>query len=202
MAARRSLPSPGSRHLGSLVSAYVDRSMPPELLRACDRHLVACAMCRAAADGERRLLSSLRGALTPGVPSSLEASLLGLCRTGTVAVGPAPLGLVGRDAPPMHRSPARAAMLAGLAVGASAAAAWGIAVVGPPVTPPATTAHLGVTPVVARTPVASTTGIPGAVTVVDTLPLRPPAPATTPTGGAVRVPIRGNPLRWAESHHD
>jgi hypothetical protein len=176
--------------------------MPPELLRACDRHLVACAMCRAAADAERRLLSSLRGALTPGVPSSLEASLLGLCRTGAVAVGPAPLGLVGRGAPPMHRSPVRAAMLAGLAVGASAAAAWGIAVVGPPVTSPATTAHLGVTPVAASTPVASTTGIPYAVAVVDTLPRRPPAPATTPTGAALRVPIRGNTLRWAESPHD
>jgi len=133
--------SPG--HLGDLVSAYVDRTLPSDLQRRLDRHLVTCRVCAAAADAERRLLTSLRGARTPGVPSSLTAALrdLAVARSAApraLAVRPdgrldrpsRPLPLVAQRAPALHRSPVRAALLAGLAAGASAAAAWGIGATG------------------------------------------------------------------------
>ncbi len=49
-----------AQHLGLQVSAYVDRSLDPATLLSFDRHLVACEVCRHAADQERRLLASLR----------------------------------------------------------------------------------------------------------------------------------------------
>jgi len=132
-------------HLGDLVCAYVERTLPAELLRRLDRHLVTCGVCGAAVDAERRLLISLRSARTPGVPTSLTMALRELAASGAVPA-PAPalarashgpayrtavsLPLVAAGAPALHRSLARAAMLAGLAAGASAAAAWGFSAVG------------------------------------------------------------------------
>jgi hypothetical protein len=49
---------------------------------------------------------------------------------------PAPIPVVHRTAPALHRSPVRATVFAGLAAGASAAAAWSFAVVGTPLAPP------------------------------------------------------------------
>ena len=85
-----------SRHLGDQVSAYVDRRLPGSALSAWDRHVVVCAHCRYAVDQERSLLASLRTAPAPCVSDSLQALLLGM----------------------------GAALVAGLAAGASAAAAW------------------------------------------------------------------------------
>lgn len=136
----------GAQHLGAMVSAYVDRRLPPPLQQACDRHLVACAVCREAADAERRLLGSLRGAAMPGPPGDLQTSLLQLAARARAEeperpqVAPTPLVVVPLHAPALHRSPVRAALLAGLAAGASAAAAWSIGVAAP-VAAPGTTAR-------------------------------------------------------------
>ena len=179
----------GTQHLGTMVSAYVDRVLPPPLQHACDRHLVTCAVCREAAAAERRLLGSLREARMPGPPSRLQASLLDLAAQAPAPVGPAPLGLVRRDAPAMHRSPVRAAMLAGLAAGASAAAAWSIGVATPaaaPVPPVAPTPSWGAP--APSTPFARTVAV-----------LRPGL------GRSQQVPQTSVTVRrahWAESLHD
>lgn len=123
----------GSRHLDDMLSAYADRRLPCVTLLACDQHVAICPGCRAAADAERRLLSSLRTSATPEVPGRLESALLGLAVDAAPIVPtsrPVPLAVVGRSAPAMHRSPVRAAMLASLAAGASAAAAWSVGVSG------------------------------------------------------------------------
>ena len=134
----RSRSALGSRHVLPVLSAYADRTLPAAALLACDRHVAICPRCQCAVEGERRLLSSLRTAATPRLPSRLESALLELdLSAGPAAVPAAPVGLahrrlavVGRSAPPMHRSPVRAAMLASLAAGASAAAAWSMGVSG------------------------------------------------------------------------
>ena len=172
-------------HLGGAVRAYVDRALPPAVLHLYDRHLVACMVCRAAADQERRIVASLRSDAGV-VPGSLRSSLMNLgvspvpeppvhaepriplgplsplavrgvrsvddlfggapwgTKLGSrVPFGsassfgsamsrptgpPAPLTTVRPSAPPLHRSPMRAAVVASLAAGASVAAAWGLAV--------------------------------------------------------------------------
>ena len=126
-----------SRHVDAMLSAYADRSLPAATLLACDRHVAICPSCLEAVEAERRLLSSLRTAVTPELPSRLESALrdLAICAVPTVPTSrPAPLAVVGRFAPAIHRSPVRAAVLASLAAGASAAAAWSVGVsgVGPP----------------------------------------------------------------------
>ncbi len=140
-----------SRHLGMQVSAYVDGHLDVQAMRAFDQHLVACQVCRHTAEQERRILTSLRSGATPGLSEGLQSMLLGLAapvhpataqqpRGGAPAIPPAPrpvrqqrvpLPTVAPAAPALHRSPRRAAMLAGLAAGASAAAAIGLAVVAP-----------------------------------------------------------------------
>ena len=127
-----------SRHLDTTLSAYADRALPAAALLTCDQHVAICPRCRAAVDTERRLLSSLRTAVTPGLSCRLEAALLDLAAhtaANEATFGPAPLRVVRPAAPAMHHSPVRAVMLAGLVAGASAAAAWslGVSGVGPPV---------------------------------------------------------------------
>lgn len=127
----------GSRHLDAMLSAYADRSLPAATLLACDQHVAICPGCRDAVDAERRLLSSLRTAATPELSSRLESALLDLAVYAVPTLPTkrlSPLAVVGPSAPPMHRSPVRAAMLASLAAGAAAAAAWSVGVsgVGPP----------------------------------------------------------------------
>jgi hypothetical protein len=123
----------GPRHLDAMLSAYADRSLPAATLLACDQHVAICPGCRDAVDAERRLLSSLRTAVTPELSSRLESALLNLA-VYAVPTTPtkrlSPLAVVGPSAPPMHRSPVRAAMLASLAAGAAAAAAWSVGVSG------------------------------------------------------------------------
>ena len=119
-----------------MLSAYADRSLPAATLLACDQHVAICPGCRVAVDGERRLLSSLRTAVTPGLSSRFESALLDLAAHAACTVsseppsGPSPLRVVRRAAPAMHHSPLRAVMLAGLAASASAAAAWSLGVSG------------------------------------------------------------------------
>jgi hypothetical protein len=55
-------------------------------------------------------------------------------------IPPPPVPVINRTAPAMHRSAVRATVFAGLAAGASAAAAWSFAVVGTPLVPSAPTA--------------------------------------------------------------
>ena len=117
-----------ARHLDTVLSAYADRRLPAGALLACDQHVAICPRCRAAVDSERRLLTSLRTAVTPGLSSRLESALLDLA-AHTVCPEPARdphLRVVRRTAPAMHHSPVRAVMLASLAAGASAAAAWSL----------------------------------------------------------------------------
>jgi len=148
-----------SRHLDTRLSAYADRTLPAAMLLACDQHVSICPGCRDAVDAERRLLSSLRTAATPDLPSRLESALLGLAVQSAPAApasAPSRLAVVGRSAPAMHRSPVRAAMLASLAAGASAAAAWSVGVSGPSA---ASHAFLGASVPAATAPASSVEGV-------------------------------------------
>jgi hypothetical protein len=121
---------PHGSHLGSLTSAYVDRDLPAGVLLGCDQHVAVCGSCRAAAEDERRLLESMRRSTTPCLSSSLQSALLELAASAA-PVGERPhLPVVDPSAPALHRSPVRAAVLAGLAAGASAAAALSLGVAG------------------------------------------------------------------------
>ncbi|HEU4998004.1 MAG TPA: zf-HC2 domain-containing protein [Lapillicoccus sp.] len=151
-----------SRHLGMQVSAYVDHRLDARTQHAFDQHLAVCLVCRHAADEERRLLTSLRSGPTPGFSADLQSMLLAMAQPAPAeaaaesqlspAVPPIPrapesvrqlrVPTVAPAAPALHRSPRRAAAIAGLAAGASAAAAIGLAVAGPG---PAGSASLSVT---------------------------------------------------------
>ena len=159
-----------SRHVDAMLSAYADRRLPAATLLVCDQHVAICPGCRDAVDAERRLLSSLRTAGTPELPSRLESALrdLAISAVPTVPTSRAvPLAVVSRSAPALHRSPVRAALLASLAAGASAAAAWSVGVsgVGPaaaslpvvPPPPPVVSASSGFTATFA---IASTRAVP------------------------------------------
>ncbi|MEO7448028.1 MAG: hypothetical protein ABI336_07105 [Humibacillus sp.] len=136
-------------HLRGQVRAYVDRSLPPAVLHLYDKHLICCTLCRADADQERRIVASLRS--DTSVPLSLRSSLIGLASSPPPMEAPnqptvpriplppmslrmpsgashAPVRTVRPTAPPQHRSPMRAAVVASIAAGASVAAAWGLAV--------------------------------------------------------------------------
>jgi anti-sigma factor RsiW len=163
------------------VSAYVDGQLDARTTRAFDQHLVACQVCRHAAEQERRILRSLRTGATPCLSEGLQSMLLGLAapvhptaaqelRGGVPAIPPAPRGVrparvplptVAPAAPALHRSPRRAAMFAGLAAGASAAAAIGLAVATPGTVTPSPSSP-------SRTPVAR---VPGASVTADTAAL-------------------------------
>lgn len=140
-------------HLRGQVRAYVDRALPQPLLRVFDQHLVACEVCRAAAEQERRIVAALRA--ETGVPPSLRLTLLGVAvatagrEVPAVPEAPArvrlhlraspfrdadliarrPVPTIAPNTPALHRSPVRAAVVASLAATASVAAAWGLAVV-------------------------------------------------------------------------
>ena len=134
---RRAHSAAALSHLEGMLSPYADRSLPAATLLACDRHVLICPGCLAAVEAERRLLTSLRTAATPGLSSRLASSLLDLAEhpvgplTGGGSVrGPSPLALMGQSAPAMYRSPLRATLLASLVAGASAAPAWSLGVNG------------------------------------------------------------------------
>lgn len=144
-------------HLRGNVRAYVDRSLPAPMLHAFDRHVVCCVVCRAAADQERRIVAALRS--DTDVPHNLRSALLGLAGGPAGLSGPEdgrdpdvpappvgfrmppslgrqPVPTVAPTAPPLHRSPLRAAVVASLAAGASVAAAWSLAVMPQPAPAP------------------------------------------------------------------
>ena len=151
----------GGRCLGADLTAYADRTLEAAALLRWDRHVVACACCRAAVEDERRVLAALRAPSGPSVPGDLRGMLLAmgaglptasgapaeasLRTSGRHVVPPvpvAPVRVVDRGTPALHRSARRATVFAGLAAGATAAAAWGLVVTGgsvasptPPVTP-------------------------------------------------------------------
>jgi hypothetical protein len=152
-------------HLRGNVRAYVDRALPAPILHAFDKHVVCCALCRALADQERRIVATLRS--ETGVPQSLRSSLIGLAGpSGSTVVPdvprpplgfrmpqaspPAPVPTVAPTSPALHHSPVRAAVLASLAAGASVAAAWGLAVSPIPAGSP-------LRPAVARVPAGAAT---------------------------------------------
>jgi hypothetical protein len=207
-------------HLRGNVRAYVDRALPAPILHAFDKHLVCCAVCRALADQERRIVATLRS--ETGVPQSLRSSLIGLAGPSGSFTVPAvprpPLGLrmpqaslpgpvptVPPTSPALHHSPVRAAVLASLAAGASVAAAWGLAVspipAGSPLRPavarvPAGAATLGPASLAPAFvgPARSRTSTPWAVQSRPTAEV----PASRSTHGAT-TPVRISLVNSAES---
>ena len=132
------------RCLGDQLTSYADRAMDEASLLRWDRHVVGCQCCRAAVDEERRVLSALRSSVGSPVPGDLRGMLLALA-TQLPPVGPgdspssrpalppipvAPVRVVDRGTPALHRSAGRATVYAGLAAGATAAAALSLVVSG------------------------------------------------------------------------
>ena len=198
------------RCLEAEVTAYADRAMDPIALLLWDRHVVTCACCRAAVAQERRVLMALRAPAVTAVPGDLRGMLLALADESaggrprgasttsaraasreprhTPALPPipvAPVPVVDRGMPALHRSARRASVFAGLAAGATAAAAWGVAVTaaGLPVHDPA------VTPGVLRGTPPVTSPFAPAAFMVAKLGTGSAAPQTgiRPTVGRVRL---------------
>jgi hypothetical protein len=164
------------RCLGDHLTAYADRAMDDATLLRWDRHVVTCQCCRAAVDAERRVLSALRSPAGSPVPGDLRGMLLALGSQppgspagGSAAAGSpvlppipvAPVRVVDRGAPAQHRSAGRATVYAGLAAGATAAAALSLVVSGG-----LTSSNPSVTPAVQRARPAS----PGFATAAFTVP--------------------------------
>jgi len=121
------------------LTEYAAGRLPLNRQWAWDRHLVTCQVCGHAVDQERRLRSALAGA--PTMPGDLRTTLLALGstmaadlpRTSTPpSPAPDPLRLLAPGAPPCHRSPLRATVIAAAAAGISAAAAWSLTMVPAP----------------------------------------------------------------------
>jgi hypothetical protein len=207
--------SRGGRCLGDLLTAYADRAMDAVSLLHWDRHLVACARCRALVDQERRVLGALRAPSASTVPSDLRSLLLavadqplgpGAPTSGTtgsrtrgwpqVHVAPpvpvAPVPVVDRDAPALHRSVRRATVFAGIAAGATAAAAWGLAVTGGSGVPAPTTP---VSPAVQRARSAQ----PGFATAAFTVRGLGSSTNAGVSARPVGPTVSGARQRWAES---
>ena len=118
------------------LSEYVAGRLADPRRRAWEHHLVACETCCRAVREERRLRAALSGG--PAMPGDLRVSLLALGRDlgpAPVPVNPQPLALLTPSAPPCHRSPLRATVVAAAAAGVSAAAAWSLTVLGAPAQP-------------------------------------------------------------------
>jgi hypothetical protein len=138
-----------------------------------DRHVVTCQSCRGAVDEERRVLSALRSSAGSPLPNDLRGMLLALAtqpqsegtRPASAALAPpipvAPVRVVDRGAPAQHRSAGRATVYAGLAAGATAAAALSLVVTGG-----LTSTNPSVSPAVQRAKPAS----PGFATAAFTVP--------------------------------
>ncbi len=159
---------PGVRCLDDELSEYAAGRLPAPRMQAWDRHLAVCDLCAVGLDRERRLRTAL--ACGPSMPGDLRESLMALGRglgpPPPASAGPRPLALLAPTAPPCHRSPLRATVVAAAAAGVSAAAAWSLTVIGAPT--PARPA--GATQPAVRNAVASTA----------------PTPARAATGSPVR----------------
>lgn len=150
------------RCLGDELTEYASGRLPLDRQWAWDRHLVACQTCCHAVTQERRLTSALAGA--PSMPGDLRSTLLALGTSMAAEMAPRPAGtaqpdplrLLAPTAPPFHRSPLRATVVAAAAVGVSAAAAWSLTVVPAPVAVRPALATTS-TPVVAPAPVPART---------------------------------------------
>jgi hypothetical protein len=160
-----------------------------------DRHVVGCQCCRAAVDEERRVLSALRSSAGSPVPGDLRGMLLALATqlppsgaegsnsTRAPLLPPipvAPVPVVDRGTPALHRSAGRATVYAGLAAGATAAAALSLVVSGG-----LTSTNPTAPPVVQRAKPVS----PGFATAAFTVPGlggSPVTPTVAPSVGAVR----------------
>ena len=136
------------RCLGADLTAYADRALDAATLLRWDRHVVSCEACRWAVAEERRVLAALRAPSTPGCPGDLRGMLLALASPAGDELGgrpvheaphvppvpAAPVRVVDRGTPALHRSARRSTVFAGLAAGATAAAAWSLVVSGGAVT--------------------------------------------------------------------
>jgi hypothetical protein len=173
------------------LTSYADRAMDEATLLRWDRHVVTCQCCRAAVDEERRVLVALRSSLGSPVPGDLRGMLLALGAQGPghapdgspLARGPmlppipaAPVRVVDRGAPAQHRSAGRATVYAGLAAGATAAAALSLVVTGG-----LTTTTPTVPPVVQR----ARPSAPGFATASFTVPGLGGTPSATTVAPAV-----------------
>ena len=182
------------RCLGDQLTSYADRAMDDATLLRWDRHVVGCQCCRAAVDEERRVLSALRSSAGSPVPGDLRGMLLALATqlpqagaddatTGRAPLPPipvAPVRVVDRGTPALHRSAGRATVYAGLAAGATAAAALSLVVSGG-----LTSSNPTAPPAVQRAKPAS----PGFATAAFTVPGLGGSPSgaqTTPSVGTVR----------------
>lgn len=188
-------PSTRGRCLGDQLTAYADRAMDDATLLRWDRHVVGCQCCRAAVDEERRVLSALRSSTGSPVPGDLRSMLLALATelptaalegpgagraSGPPPVPVAPVRVVDRGTPALHRSAGRATVYAGLAAGATAAAALSLVVTGGltstnPTAPPAVQRAKPVTPGFA-TAAFTVRGLGGSAS----------TPSGTPSVGTVR----------------
>jgi hypothetical protein len=189
-------PSSGrGRCLGDQLTAYADRAMDAATLLRWDRHVVGCPCCRAAVEEERRVLAALRSSAGSPVPTDLRGMLLALATQmpASTSEGPsatrapmlppvpvAPVRVVDRGTPALHRSAGRATVYAGLAAGATAAAALSLVVSGG-----LTSTNPTAPPVVQRAKPVS----PGFATAAFTVPGlggSPSGTSTTPSVGTVR----------------
>ena len=139
--------SPGVRCLDDELFDYAAGRLSAPRVAVWQRHLAVCDLCSAGLDRERRLRVALAGA--PSMPGDLRSTLVAMGRsleqpaTANRARLAEPLALLAPGAPPCHRSPLRATVVAAAAVGVSAAAAWSLTVMGSP-------AERGAVPVPAR----------------------------------------------------
>jgi hypothetical protein len=189
------------RCLGDQLTAYADRALDDATLLRWDRHVVACQSCRAAVDEERRVLSALRSPAGSALPGDLRGMLLALGTQtpgrrsdgSAIAAGPllppiptAPVRVVDRGAPAQHRSAGRATVYAGLAAGATAAAALSLVVSGG-----LTSTNPTVSPAVQRARPAT----PGFATAAFTVP----RPGGTPSATTVAPAVGASRGRSAQS---
>jgi hypothetical protein len=126
---------PAVRCLDDELSEYAAGRLPAPRVRVWERHLAVCDLCAVGLRRERRLRAVLAGG--PSMPGDLREALIAMGRgLGAPSVpggaGPEPLALLTPTAPPCHRSPLRATVVAAAAAGVSAAAAWSLTVIGAP----------------------------------------------------------------------
>jgi hypothetical protein len=111
---------------------YAAGRLPAPRVAAWQRHLAVCDLCGVALERERRRRAALAGA--PSMPGDLRNTLMAMGRAleapPAVPRAPEPLALLAPGAPPCHRSPLRATVVAAAALGVSAAAAWSLSVMG------------------------------------------------------------------------
>jgi len=126
--------APGVRCLDDELLEYAAGRLPAPRVALWQRHLAVCDLCLVGLERERRLQAALAGG--PSMPGDLRTTLMAMGRlleqpaeTARPRL-PEPLALLAPTAPPCHRSPLRATVVAAAAVGVSAAAAWSLTVMG------------------------------------------------------------------------